>query len=547
MNRPSGDQTGSRSREASLVTEVNFLVASSTTRTSNCVRWAMFSKTSLAPSGDQRGRVASCRSSVSRRDTPPAAGVTQIAVTRSKVAAMCGWLSSHFDIVDKFSPGETPDAQSVYTHKLNFEWDTALHPFNRLPEGNWLRNLELEASLDYVATGLPKAGDVLGDERYVEDASPWGLSFVLVMPFTLLSGLTPPLSSMPKALQYVTLVNPLRYALEIVHRVYLEGAGLGRLMPDLWPLAALAAVTLSVAVWSWLRGAGDARSALVGGSAVWAAYLLSAPVVQPWYLAWLFPLLAISVRRGTGWWPFRADSASAWLWWAGAINLTELSYLAGGSTWWPVIRAVEYVPIYLVLQFLRGSPLDEVLEETPRLELPRAIRILEDLASALHAAHGRQIVHRDIKPHNVVVDGDGRVKVTDFGIARAGASQMTEAGSIVARSSRPSWPSRASTSALIVGGTVGSATPSTRTQRPPSCRSVPASISIDSICSTYSGLPSEASTMRTTTSSGSPASPSRSKLKATPLAFQQSRTRICRQSRLRKKTSKLSRTTLTSY
>src|SRR5207247_6380683 len=51
-------------------------------------------------------------------------------------------------------------------------------------------------------------------------------AFVLVMPFTLLSGLTTPLSSMPRALQYVTLLNPLRYAIEIVHRLYLEGAGL---------------------------------------------------------------------------------------------------------------------------------------------------------------------------------------------------------------------------------------------------------------------------------------------------------------------------------
>jgi ABC-2 type transport system permease protein len=74
-------------------------------------------------------------------------------------------------------------------------------------------------------------------------------SFVLMMPFILLSGLVTPVSSMPEVLQYLTLVNPLRYAIDIVHRVYLEGAGLGRLMPDLWPLAALAAVTLSVASW----------------------------------------------------------------------------------------------------------------------------------------------------------------------------------------------------------------------------------------------------------------------------------------------------------
>jgi ABC-2 type transport system permease protein len=74
-------------------------------------------------------------------------------------------------------------------------------------------------------------------------------SFVLVMPFTLLSGLTTPLSSMPRVLQYVTLVNPLRYAIDLVQRVYLEGAGLGRLLPDLWPLAVLATVTLAAASW----------------------------------------------------------------------------------------------------------------------------------------------------------------------------------------------------------------------------------------------------------------------------------------------------------
>jgi len=93
-----------------------------------------------------------------------------------------GWLSSHFDIVDKFSPGELPGDESVYTHKLNFELDTALHLFNWLDEGSWLRNLEAELSIDYVATGLPKAGDVIGGERYLDDASPWSASLVFVMP-----------------------------------------------------------------------------------------------------------------------------------------------------------------------------------------------------------------------------------------------------------------------------------------------------------------------------------------------------------------------------
>jgi ABC-2 type transport system permease protein len=69
------------------------------------------------------------------------------------------------------------------------------------------------------------------------------------MPFTLLSGLTTPLSAMPAALQYLTLINPLRYAIDIAHRVYLEGASLDQLTPDLWPLALIATVTLSIAAW----------------------------------------------------------------------------------------------------------------------------------------------------------------------------------------------------------------------------------------------------------------------------------------------------------
>jgi ABC-2 type transport system permease protein len=74
-------------------------------------------------------------------------------------------------------------------------------------------------------------------------------SFMVMMPCALLSGLTTPLSSMPRALQYGTLFNPLRYAIDIAQRVYLEGAGLVRLWPDLWPLALLAVVSLSVASW----------------------------------------------------------------------------------------------------------------------------------------------------------------------------------------------------------------------------------------------------------------------------------------------------------
>jgi len=74
-------------------------------------------------------------------------------------------------------------------------------------------------------------------------------SFMVNMPFALLSGLTTPLSSMPEFLQRCTAINPLRYGIDIAHRVYLEGAGLDQLLPDLWPLALISLVTLPIASW----------------------------------------------------------------------------------------------------------------------------------------------------------------------------------------------------------------------------------------------------------------------------------------------------------
>lgn len=93
-----------------------------------------------------------------------------------------GWVESHVDIVDKFSPAARPGDRSVYTHKLNFELDTSLAVFRWLPDSSWWHHVELEGSLDYVATGLPQAGDVVGDTRYLDDASPWSFSLVFVLP-----------------------------------------------------------------------------------------------------------------------------------------------------------------------------------------------------------------------------------------------------------------------------------------------------------------------------------------------------------------------------
>jgi serine/threonine-protein kinase len=86
---------------------------------------------------------------------------------------------------------------------------------------------------------------------------------------------------------------------------------------------------------------------------------------------------------------------------------------------------------YIAMEYLDGRTLKELLVKNGPTPVPIAIDYARQILGALAFAHRNGIVHRDIKPHNIVVGSDGRLKVTDFGIARSGASQMTEAGSIV--------------------------------------------------------------------------------------------------------------------
>ena len=91
-----------------------------------------------------------------------------------------GWLSSHFDIVDQFGPAERLNNRA-YAHGLDFELDTAFAVFKKAPSA-FLRSLEVEGSLDYLASGLPRRGDVIDGTEYLDAASRWSFSFVLVIP-----------------------------------------------------------------------------------------------------------------------------------------------------------------------------------------------------------------------------------------------------------------------------------------------------------------------------------------------------------------------------
>ena len=86
---------------------------------------------------------------------------------------------------------------------------------------------------------------------------------------------------------------------------------------------------------------------------------------------------------------------------------------------------------YIAMEYIEGRSLKELIVARGPLPIDRAVAYIRQILGAVRFAHKKGIVHRDIKPHNVLVDTDGRLKVTDFGIARAGASQMTEAGSII--------------------------------------------------------------------------------------------------------------------
>lgn len=98
---------------------------------------------------------------------------------------------------------------------------------------------------------------------------------------------------------------------------------------------------------------------------------------------------------------------------------------------------------YIVMEFVRGETLKDYISKHGHLPINTAMRITFDIGEALEHAHANGIVHCDIKPHNILVTETGRIKVADFGIARAVNSNAAEwrtrrfsAPSIISRRNR---------------------------------------------------------------------------------------------------------------
>ncbi|MCL2654352.1 MAG: Stk1 family PASTA domain-containing Ser/Thr kinase [Coriobacteriia bacterium] len=86
---------------------------------------------------------------------------------------------------------------------------------------------------------------------------------------------------------------------------------------------------------------------------------------------------------------------------------------------------------YIVMELVRGTDLKTIIRERGPLPSKEVAEIGAQVCSALATAHGYDVIHRDIKPHNIMITADRNVKVMDFGIARAGNTTLTQTGSVL--------------------------------------------------------------------------------------------------------------------
>jgi len=86
---------------------------------------------------------------------------------------------------------------------------------------------------------------------------------------------------------------------------------------------------------------------------------------------------------------------------------------------------------FIAMEYIPGETLAEMIRRRAPITLTRKLQMIEDLCAGLSYAHRAGIIHRDVKPANIMVDPEGTLKILDFGIARLGTSSMTVAGTLI--------------------------------------------------------------------------------------------------------------------
>jgi len=108
---------------------------------------------------------------------------------------------------------------------------------------------------------------------------------------------------------------------------------------------------------------------------------------------------------------------------------------AGGLAHPGIVAVYEYgedgAYAYIAMEYVEGRSLRECFEQRVAFSVTQVVDVVSQLLDALQYAHERGVWHRDIKPANILIQGDGRVKVTDFGIARIESSMLTQVGAIM--------------------------------------------------------------------------------------------------------------------
>ena len=110
--------------------------------------------------------------------------------------------------------------------------------------------------------------------------------------------------------------------------------------------------------------------------------------------------------------------------------------------------------VYIVMQYVAGDSLDKVVAKCERMDWRDATRVIRDAAAGLGAAHKRGIIHRDVKPANLLRDPEGVTRVADFGLAKPGPTHSRSPRRAPFLARRPSWrrnsgPTGTSTTAAI--------------------------------------------------------------------------------------------------